>query len=566
MDVQGIGQILLALAVVTLAARPLGRYLHIIFEREQRPTLVAGIERLAFAAIGTSGRDQTWAGYALAALSFAVAGIALIFVLLQLQGLLPFNPDGVESWDAARSFNAAVSFATNTNWQSFAGAEVTSPLIQLVAFTWQNFVSAAAGLAVAVAIARGLARRQPGQGLGNFWVDIIRATLFVLLPLAFLLAVVFAALGVPQTLESSVRVTTLDGESQVIALGLVASQEAIKQLGTNGGGFFNANTAHPFEGPTGIAIWLSAVAMLLIPAAATNLYGRICRDQRQGWALFIAMMVLLVISTALALAAETGVGSALTGLAVSGTEPLEGKEMRAGVALSVFYAVITTATSSGAVVAMHDSLQPLTGLVLLFNMLLGEVVFGGVGAGLYSMLAMVVLTVFIAGLMVGRTPELLGKKVEAREVVLVVAVLVVPATMILAGVALSISLSGPAAAIQDPGPHGLSELLYAYTSAAMNNGSAFAGLGADTPWHNLLLGLAMLVGRFVPMLALLALAGSMADKRVVPVGPGTFPSHGGLFVGLLIGITVLMGALTYFPALALGPLLEHAAATAGKVF
>jgi K+-transporting ATPase ATPase A chain len=566
MDIAGLAQIALALAVVALATRPLGRYLHIIFEREQRPVLVAAIERVAFALIGTSGRDQTWRGYAGAALGFAAAGIALVFVLLQIQGLLPYNPAGVEGWDAFRSFNAAVSFVTNTNWQSFPGAEVTSPLIQLVAFTWQNFVSAATGLAVAVAIARGLARRQPAGGLGNFWVDLTRATLFVLLPLAFGLAIVFAALGVPQTLESAATVTTLDGEGQQIALGLVASQEAIKQLGTNGGGFFNANTAHPFEGPSALAIWLSAVAMLLVPAAATNLYGRICRDPRQGWSLFGAMMVLLIGATLAALAAETGLTAALAGLPLAGDAPLEGKDVRVGVALSVFYGVITTATSSGAVAAMHDSVQPLTGLVLLFNMLLGEVVFGGVGVGLYGMLAMVVLTVFIAGLMVGRTPELLGKKVEAREVILVVATLLAPAFMILAGVAASLSLEGPAAAVQDAGPHGISEMLYAYTSAAMNNGSAFAGISADTPWHNTLTGIAMLVGRFVPMVAILALAGSMAEKRVTPPGPGTFASHGVLFAGLLIGVIVLVGALTYFPVLALGPLLEHASAAVGRLF
>lgn len=567
MDANGWTQIALALLVVTALTRPLGRYLHIVMDREHRPfpALLVPLERAVLALLGSKGEEQSWQAYLASVLAFGVACIAVGMLLLMAQGMLPWNPAGVEGFTLHRAFNTAVSFVTNTNWQSYPGAEAVSPLIQAVFFTWQNFVSAATSLAVAIAVTRGLTRRGLGSGIGNFWLDLVRGTLFVLLPGAALAAVLLAALGVPQTLDPAVTVATLDGGQQTITLGLVASQEAIKMLGTNGGGFFNANTAHPFSGPNGLAVWLSVVLMLLLPSALTNTYGRMAKDQRQGWALFAAVMALLLTSL-LAIPSELGPTAALqqAGLVDAGNP--EGKEVRVGTALSVFYGLVTTATSSGAVVAMHDSFGVATGLVVLVNMLLGEVVFGGVGVGLYGMLSMAILTVFLAGLMIGRTPELLGRKIESREVTLVVLVLLVPSALILIGTALGLSLPFAARSIQDPGPHGLSEMLYAYTSASLNNGSAFAGFHADTAWHNTALGVAMLIGRYLGIVAMLAIAGSMITKRAIPSGPGTFPTSGPLFVWLLLGVILIVSALTYIPALALGPFLELAMANAGRLF
>jgi K+-transporting ATPase ATPase A chain len=481
---------------------------------------------------------------------------------LNPQGLGPVSPD--------LSFSTATSFTTNTNWQAYAGETTLSYLTQMAGLTWQNFVSAAAGIGVMLAIARGLTYRlQPNapETLGNFWVDVIRSTVYLLLPLSIIVALVLVWQGVLQNFSSYVEVNTLEGVKQTLGMGPTASQIAIKQLGTNGGGFFNVNSSHPFEGASPLSNFIQMVAILAIPAAQTYMYGRMARDQRQGWTLFGAMAVIFFIGVASAYYFETRGNAAMQGLSVDqAAGNMEGKEVRYGVASSVTWATATTAASNGSVNSMHDSYTALGGLVPLVNIQLGEVVFGGVGAGLYGMLVFVLLSVFIAGLMVGRTPEYLGKKIEAREMKIVMLYVLIFPLLILAFSAWSAVMPYGLSSLNNNGPHGLSEILYAYSSAAGNNGSAFAGLNANTPWYNVTQGLTMLAGRFLMIIPVLAIAGAMVGKKAVAESLGTFPTNGSLFVVLLVGVILIVGALTFFPALALGPIVEHFVALAGKVY
>jgi K+-transporting ATPase ATPase A chain len=563
MTVTGWIQILLFCAAVAILVKPLGLWMTRLLDGDL-PALGL-VERPLYRLAGVDPRaEQSWLGYATAVLAFNLTGFLLLYALQRLQGGLPLNPGGMGAVAPELAFNTAVSFVTNTNWQNYGGETAMSHLTQMAGLTVQNFVSAATGIAVAVAVIRGFARAS-ARSLGNFWVDLTRITLFVLLPICVVFALVLVALGVPQTLAASVQVTTLEGGRQTIALGPVASQVAIKMLGTNGGGFFNVNAAHPFENPTAVANFLQMVAIFAIGAALTNVFGRMVGDERQGWAILVAMGLLFVAGVGVAYWAEANGNPLIHALGLEGAN-MEGKEVRFGPALSALFAVITTAASCGAVNAMHDSFMPLGGLVPLVNMQLGEIIVGGVGAGLYGMLIFVLVAIFIAGLMVGRTPEYLGKKIEAREVKMaMLAILSLPLAM-LGFTAAAVVLPAAVASIANPGPHGFAEILYAYTSAAANNGSAFGGLTGNTPWYNLTLGVAMLTGRFLVIIPALAVAGSLAAKKAVPISAGSFPTHGGLFVGLLVGVILIVGGLTFFPALALGPVVEHLAMLAGQTF
>jgi K+-transporting ATPase ATPase A chain len=551
---------------------PLGVFLYRVLEGEshflRRP--LGWLERLVLRASGVSGAEQTWQAYTLALLAFSAFTLLVTYAIQRLQHLLPFNPQGLGPVEALSSFNTAASFTTNTNWQAYGGETTMSYLTQMAGLAWHNFISAAAGIAIAVALARGLTRRGEGTRfgtIGNFWVDITRATVYVLLPISLVFALVFVSQGMIQNLSPYAEATTLEGAKQVIAMGPVASQEVIKQLGTNGGGFFNANAAHPFENPNPITNFLSLFLIFAIPGALTFTFGRMAKDQRQGWALFGAMAVLFFAGVTAAYWAEARGNPILTGLGASpGLGNMEGKEVRFGVANSALYATVTTDASCGAVNSMHDSFTPLGGLVPLFDIQLGEVVFGGVGAGLYGMLVMAILSVFIAGLMVGRTPEYLGKKVETREVKLAMLYVLVFPLVILSFAAWSSVVPYGVSSVANAGPHGLSEILYAFTSAAGNNGSAFAGISANTPWYNVALGLTMLIGRFLMIVPALAIAGILAGKKSVPPGPGTLPTNGPLFSALLVGVVVIVGALTFFPALGLSPIVEHFLMQSGKVF
>ena len=569
MTIVGWLQIAAVLGAVLIAARPLGLYMARVFQGERTllSPVVGPIERGLFAMAGVKpAKEQNWLSYALAMLAFNATGFLLLYGLMRLQAFLPFNPQGFAGVAPDLAFNTAVSFVTNTNWQAYGGETTMSHLVQTTGLTVQNFVSAATGIALAIAVTRAFARSGTGT-LGNFWVDLTRATLYVLLPLSLVVALGFAVSGVPQTLLASVEGTTLEGAKQSIALGPVASQEAIKQLGTNGGGFFNANAAHPFENPNAWSNMLSIWSMLLIAVALTFTFGRMVGDGRQGHALLAAMGALLVAAVAVVYWSETAGNPVLAnaGVDLIGGN-MEGKEVRFGQAMTALYIAVTTGLSCGAVNAMHASLTPLGGLVPLFLMQLGEILPGGVGSGLYGIIVMAILTVFIAGLMVGRTPEYLGKKIEAREMKLaMMAVLVLP-LVILGFTATATMLPKALASLANAGPHGLSEILYAYSSATGNNGSAFAGLSANTPWYNTTLGIAMLLGRFAYVIPVMAIAGSIAAKKKTPESPGTFPTHGALFVGLLIGVILILGGLQYFPALALGPVVEHFLMHAGKTF
>lgn len=560
MTLNGWIQIALFCALVIALAKPLGFYLARILDGTP-----GAVERPLYRLAGIDPREEHgWLGYALALLAFNLAGVLLLYALQRLQGGLPLNPTGVAGVPPELAFNTAVSFVTNTNWQNYGGEATMSHLTQMAGLTVQNFVSAATGIAVAVALIRGFARAS-ARSVGNFWVDLTRITLFVLLPLAAVIALVLVALGMPQTLAGAIEATTLEGARQTIAVGPVASQVAIKMLGTNGGGFFNVNAAHPFENPTALANLIQMLAIFSLGAALTNVFGRMVGDERQGWAILAAMGALFVAGVAIVYWAEAAGNPIVHALGVEGGN-MEGKETRFGIALSALFAVITTAASCGAVIAMHDSFMPLGGLIPLLNMQLGEIIVGGVGAGLYGMLIFVLVAIFIAGLMVGRTPEYVGKKIEAREVKLaMLAILCLPLAM-LGFTAVAVVLPDAVASILNPGPHGFSEILYAYTSAAANNGSAFAGLTGNTPWYNVTLGLAMLMGRFLVIIPALAIAGSLAAKKTVPASAGSFPTHGPLFVGLLVGVILIVGGLTFFPALALGPVVEHLAMTAGQTF
>ncbi|WP_060481483.1 potassium-transporting ATPase subunit KdpA [Pseudomonas sp. NBRC 111119] len=546
-------------AIVLLPAPWLGRFYYNVMEGQRTwlTPVLGPVERACYRLAGVSpGHEQGWRHYALALLAFNLAGFVLLFGVLLLQGHLPLNPQHLPGQEWSLALNTAVSFVTNTNWQAYSGEASVSYLSQMLGLTVQNFVSAATGLAVLVALCRGIARRTSAT-LGNFWVDLTRATLYGLLPLCLVLALLLVWQGVPQTFTDYAHALTLQGAEQVIPLGPAASQIAIKQLGTNGGGFFGVNSAHPFENPTALSNLLEVGAIILIPVALVFTFGHYVKDLRQSRAILACMLALFLIGGATALWSEHQPNPALQSSQVQQTAPLEGKESRFGVTGSVLWTATTTAASNGSVNAMHDSLNPLTGMVAMINMMVGEVIFGGVGAGLYGMLLFVLIAVFLAGLMIGRTPEYLGKKLQAREVQLLVATLLVMPVGVLVLGAIAASLPGPAAAISNPGPHGFSQLLYAYTSGAANNGSAFAGFGANTVFHNLMIALAMLIGRFGYILPVLALAGSLAAKRSAAQGLNSFPTHGPLFTGLLLLTILLVGGLTFLPTLALGPVAEH---------
>ncbi len=576
MTVNGWLQISLYCLVILAITRPVGAYLFRVFEGTPPGAKLLGpLERLCYGLCGVDPRrEHSWYGYAVALLLFSALGVLVTYALQRVQHLLPLNPQGLPAVGPELAFNTAVSFTTNTNWQSYAGESTMSYLTQMAALAWHNFTSAAAGIGVALAIARGLTRKRP-EGpatVGNFWVDVIRAVLYVLLPASLVIGLVLAGLGVIQTLAPYLELTTLEGAKQTLALGPVASQEVIKELGTNGGGFFNANSAHPFESPSPLTNFLEMALIFAIPAGLTYTYGRMAGNQREGWAIFAAMAALFLVGAGVAYWAESQPNPALASIELNGlkidqsTGNLEGKETRFGVANSALFATVTTGASCGAVNSMHDSFTPLGGLVPLVNILLGEVIFGGVGAGLYGMLVFVILAVFIAGLMVGRTPEYLGKKIEAREMKLVMLYVLIFPLCILVLAAWSSVASYGVSSLNNAGPHGLTEILYAYTSGAGNNGSAFAGLNANTPWWNVTLALAMLAGRFLMIVPVLALAGSMVGKKTVPPGPGTFPTGSALFTALLVGVIMIVGALTFFPALALGPIVEHFLAQAGRLY
>ena len=550
-------------AAVVAVTPLLGAFLFRVFRGDGTflSPVLGWLERLVFRLGGIDGNEEMkWTGYAAALLIFNIAGILLLLVIQMLQSLLPLNPEGFAGIPFALALNTAVAFVTNTNWQAYSGEAVMSYFTQMAGLAVQNFLSAATGIAVAVAVARGLTRKS-GETLGNFWADIVRATIYVLLPLSFAFAVVMIWQGVPQTLDHYVKATTLSGIGQVIPLGPVASQIAIKQLGTNGGGFFGANAAHPFENPTPLTNFLQMLAIFLIPAGLTSFFGRMTGDRRQGWVLFGVMLALFLAGFAVSWWAESRQNAAL-GLPVL----MEGKEVRFGVMNSVLFSTVTTDASCGAVNAMHDSLSPLAGGVALLNMLLGEVVFGGVGAGLYGMLLFVVITVFLAGLMVGRTPEYLGKKLESCEIRWAVSGVLAPCVCILIGLAVACAIPAGSATLGNQGPHGFSEMFYAFASAAANNGSAFGGLGANNDFYNCSLSVAMFLGRFAVIVPVLAVAGNLAEKRIAPASPGTFPTHGATFGILLVCVIVIVGALTFFPALCLGPIAEHLLMLSGRTF
>jgi K+-transporting ATPase ATPase A chain len=562
-------EIIVILALVGASAPLLAAYMARVFAGQRTPLSpeISPVERVIYVAAGVDPtRGQDWRRYLSAMLAFNAAGFVLLYAILRLQNILPFNPAGLPGLPDHLAFNTAVSFVTNTNWQSYGGETTMSLFSQMAGLTVQNFVSAATGIGLALAVVRAFASKG-GADLGNFWVDLTRTVLYVLLPLSLVLALVYVALGVPQTLQSAVSATTLEGGSQTIAMGPVASQLAIKMLGTNGGGFFNVNSAHPFENPNAWTNLISIWAILALSFAMPLLFGRMVGDRRQGWALFAAMGILLVAAIVGVYAAESAGNPILQGLGVAtGSGNLEGKEVRFGVDMSALWAAATAGTSNGSVNAMLSSFTPLGGLVPLLLIQLGEVVPGGVGSGLYGMILFAVLAVFIAGLMVGRTPEYLGKKIGAKEIKMaMLAVLILPVA-ILGFAALSAVLEPGRAGVLNAGPHGLSEILYAFSSAGGNNGSAFAGLTANSPWYNTTLGIAMLLGRFAYVVPVMALAGSLAVKVKTPPTVGTFPTTGPLFVGLLIGVILILGGLQFFPALALGPIVEHLLMQAGVTF
>jgi len=567
MTINGWIQILVFCGIIILLVRPLGGYMTAVFAGERTPLspVLGPVERGLYRLAGTSeGEEQHWTAYAVSMLLFNLLGFLLLYLLLRLQGGLPLNPTGVANVPPDLAFNTAVSFVTNTNWQNYGGESTMSYLTQMLGLTVQNFLSAATGIALAMALIRGFARKS-ARTVGNFWVDMTRGTLYLLLPICIIMTLVFVWLGIPQTLGASVDATTLEGARQTIAVGPVASQIAIKMLGTNGGGFFNANAAHPFENPDAISNLIQMVAIFTIGAALTNVFGRMVGNEKQGWAIFAAMGTLFLVGVAVCYWAEAAGNPLVHALGIDGGN-MEGKEARFGTALSALFAVITTAASCGAVNAMHDSFMALGGMIPLINMMLGEVIIGGVGAGFYGILMFIVIAIFVAGLMVGRTPEYLGKKIEAKEVKMaMLAVLSLPLAM-LGFSAVAVVLPTGVASVANAGPHGFSEILYAYTSAAANNGSAFGGLTGNTSWYNVTLGIAMLMGRFLVIVPALAIAGSIAAKKTVPASAGTFPTDGALFVGLLVGVIVIVGGLTFFPALALGPVVEHLAIAAGQTF
>ncbi|SDA71822.1 potassium-transporting ATPase subunit KdpA [Mesorhizobium qingshengii] len=567
MTLNGWLQILVYCGIVVLLVKPLGGYMYRVFngDRTFLSPILGPLERGLYRISGTSEREeQHWTTYAAGIMFFSLASFLVLYVMQRLQGVLPYNPAGMTAVEPNLAFNTAVSFPTNTNWQNYGGESTMSYLVQMAGLAVQNFMSAAVGIAIAVALIRGFARASV-KSIGNFWVDMTRCTLYILLPLCIVLTLVYVWLGVPQTLGPYVSATTLEGAQQTIAVGPVASQLAIKMLGTNGGGFFNANSAHPFENPDAISNFIQMVTIFALGAALTNVFGRMVGNQRQGWAILAAMGVLFIAGVAICYWAEASGNPLVHALGIDGGN-MEGKESRFGIALSALFAVITTAASCGAVNAMHDSFTAIGGFIPIINMQLGEVIVGGVGAGFYGILMFIVVAVFVAGLMVGRTPEYLGKKIEAKEVKMaMLAILCLPLAM-LTFTAIAVVLPTGVASMANGGPHGFSEVLYAYTSAAANNGSAFGGLSGNTPWYNITLGITMLMGRFLVIIPALAIAGSLVAKKTVPASAGTFPTDGPLFVGLLAGVILIVVGLTFFPALAIGPIVEHLAMIHGQTF
>jgi K+-transporting ATPase ATPase A chain len=558
MTPNGIFQILLYTAVIIALAKPMGAFMAKVFagERTWLHRILRPVETAVYKLCGIDETaEQTWTRYAGSVIVFSVVSLLFTYLIQRVQQWLPLNPQGLGNVAADLGWNTAVSFTTNTNWQAYTPETTMSYLTQMIALATHNFFSAAAGIAIAIAVVRGFARHSV-RTLGNFWVDFTRCTLYILLPLAILAALLLCSQGVIQNLSPYAKVATLEGTVQTIPQGPVASQEAIKMLGTNGGGFFNANSAHPYENPTPLSNFLQMALIFVIPAGLTYTFGKMVRDTRQGWALLAAMTILFLAGVFVVYPMEQAGNPVLTRLGVAGGN-MEGKEVRFGIANSALFTTVTTDASCGAVNNAHDSLTPLGGLVPLVNIELGEVVFGGVGSGLYGMLLFAILAVFIAGLMVGRTPEYLGKKIEQKEVKMVMLAVLVLAVCILGFSAVGIGLATVQSSITNHGPHGLSQVLYAYTSGVGNNGSAFAGLNPNTMYLNTTLGFAMLCGRFLMLIPLLAAAGSLAQKKVVPVSAGTFPTHGPIFVVLLVGVVVIVGALTFFPALSLGPIVEH---------
>lgn len=575
MSTMGLIQIIVYIVVLLLLVKPFGMYMARVYNGEHTllDPLLRPLERLLYQAAGIdNNRTMRWTSYTLAFLSFSLVSIVILYAILRLQGYLPLNPGHVPGMRPDLAFNTAVSFVTNTNWQAYVGEQAASYFSQMVGLCWQNFMSAAAGMAIAVALLRGLTRHST-QELGNFWVDLTRSVLWILLPLSLFGGLLLVSQGVIQNFSPYRIATTVEGAQQVIPQGPVASQEIIKMLGTNGGGFFNANSAHPYENPTPFSNFIEMLAIFLIPASLTYTFGRFAKNQGQGWALFAAMGVLFLIGVIVIygyeqagnpILSKLGVNQTITSLQSGGN--MEGKEVRFGIANSALFATLTTDASCGAVNSMHDSYTPLGGGMVMLNIALGEVIFGGVGAGFIGIIIFAILAVFIAGLMVGRTPEYLGKKIEAKEMKLAMLYVLVSAISILGFSALATMVPAGLAGRLNMGPHGLSEILYAYTSGTGNNGSAFAGLTANTPFYNLTIGLAILIGRFLVIIPLMAIAGALAQKNTVPATSGTFPTTGGLFVGLLIGVILIVGALTFFPAYALGPVVEHFQMHAGHLW
>jgi potassium-transporting ATPase potassium-binding subunit len=560
-------QIILYCVIIVALAKPLGWYMTRVFngERTFLSPVLRPIETGIYWFSGVDEkREQHWLTYTVAMLLFHVGGFLIIYGVMRLQDVLPFNPAGQSAVAADLSFNTAISFITNTNWQNYGGESTISYLVQMLGLTHQNFLSAATGIALAVALIRGFSRASM-RTVGNFWVDVTRCTLYVLLPICIVYTLFLVWQGMPQTLGDYVEATTLEGAKQTIAVGPVASQVAIKMLGTNGGGFFNANAAHPFENPTALSNFVQMLSIFALGAALTNVFGRMVGNQRQGWAILSVMGVLFVAGVTITYWAEANGTSTMHALGLTGGN-MEGKEVRFGIVASSLFAVITTAASCGAVNAMHDSFTALGGMIPLINIELGEIVVGGVGAGMYGMLLFVILAIFVAGLMVGRTPEYVGKKIEAREVKMAMLAILVLPLMILGWTAVGVVYPPAVASMANAGPHGFTEVLYAFTSATGNNGSAFAGLTGNTFFYNLTLASAMFVGRFFMIVPAMAIAGSLAAKKSIAPSAGTFPTTGGLFVGLVVGVILIIGGLTFFPALALGPIVEHLAMNAGNVF
>jgi K+-transporting ATPase ATPase A chain len=567
MTIVGWIQIVLYCAIVVALVKPLGWYMTRVFNGEH--TFLSPVVRPVEAALYWAGgvderREQHWLTYTVAMLFFHVGGFLILYVLMRTQAMLPFNPADQSAVAEDLSFNTAVSFITNTNWQNYGGESTMSYLVQMLGLTHQNFLSAATGIVLAVALIRGFARASV-RTIGNFWVDITRCTLYILLPICIVYALFLVWQGIPQTLGSYVEGATLEGAKQTIAVGPVASQIAIKMLGTNGGGFFNANAAHPFENPTALSNFVQMISIFAIGAALTNVFGRMIGNERQGWAILAVMGTLFIAGLIVCYAAEAAGTPLLDALGLTGGN-MEGKEVRFGIVASALFAVITTAASCGAVNAMHDSFTALGGMIPLINIQLGEIIVGGVGAGLYGMLLFVIISIFVAGLMVGRTPEYVGKKIEAKEVKMAMLAILVLPLMYLGWTAVAAVVPSAVAATNNAGPHGFTEMLYLYTSSTGNNGSAFAGISANTMFYNLTGAVAMFVGRFWMIIPAMAIAGSLAAKKIVPASAGTFPTTGGLFVGLVVGVIVIVGGLTFFPALSLGPIVEHLAMLAKTTF